>query len=259
MGGKNMEVYEFGKENCCKILLIPGNMMCWKQYEPVIPLLAQQYHVIAISTDGYDGTGKTTFTTAENAAKKLEIYIKEKLEGEIDLVFGESFGSATAGMLFHRQQVKVKSMIMSGPQYMNIGIFSKLLSVIVPRNQYKLLKKIRSVNKLPWMLRLYTRGDDEKLLDQFKYTPDNVSLETLKNCVDESLSLYEVIDGFTPWQDAKVSIWYGEKEPNMEKAIQKLKRAFPSAEIHAFAGYGHGEIMSHPEEMAQGIVDFLEK
>lgn len=253
-----MEAYEFGKENSRKIVLIPGNMMCWKQYKPVIPLLEKQFHVIAISTDGYDGTGKTTFTTAENAAEKLEAYIKEKLDGEIDLVFGESFGSATAGMLFHRQKVNVKSMIMSGPQYMNIGIFSKLLTAIVPRNQYKLLKKIQSVEKLPWMLRVYTRGDDEKLLNQFKYAPSNVSLETLKNCVEESLSLYEVIDGFEPWQDAKVSIWYGEKEPNMKKAMKKLKRAFPNAEAHPFAGYGHGEIMSHPEEMASAIIDFME-
>lgn len=99
-----MEVYEFGKENKYKIVLIPGNMMCWKQFEPVIPLLAQRYHVIAISTDGYDGTGKTIFTTAENAAEKLKAYIKERLDGEIELVFGEPFGSATAGMLFHRQK-----------------------------------------------------------------------------------------------------------------------------------------------------------
>lgn len=60
-----MEVHEFGKENSQKIVLIPGNMMCWRQFEPVIPLLEQKYHIIAISTDGYDGSGKTTFTTAE--------------------------------------------------------------------------------------------------------------------------------------------------------------------------------------------------
>lgn len=59
-----MEVHEFGKENSQKIVLIPGNMMCWRQFEPVIPLLEQKYHIIAISTDGYDGSGKTTFTTA---------------------------------------------------------------------------------------------------------------------------------------------------------------------------------------------------
>lgn len=60
-------------------------------------------------------------------------------------------------------------MILSGPQYMNLGMFSWVLTAIVPRSQYNLTKKIQSVDKLPWMLRLYTRGDDQKLLNQFQY------------------------------------------------------------------------------------------
>ena len=119
-----MEVKEFGSDNSIKIVLIPGNMMCWKQFEQVIPLLEKDYHVTAISTDGYDGTGQTTFTTAEASAEKLETYIREHLGGQVDMVFGESFGCATAGMLFHRKKVTVGSLIMSGPQYMNIGILS---------------------------------------------------------------------------------------------------------------------------------------
>ena len=73
-----MEVQEFGKQNSRKIMLLPGNMMNWRQFEAVIPLLEKQYHVIAVSTDGYDDTGKTTFTTAEAMAEKLEQYIKEE-------------------------------------------------------------------------------------------------------------------------------------------------------------------------------------
>ena len=157
-----MEVQEFGKQNSRKIMLLPGNMMSWRQFEAVIPLLEKQYHVIAVSTDGYDDTGKTTFTTAEAMAEKLEQYIKEEQDGAIDLVLGESMGGATAGMLFHRQKVKVGAMILSGPQYMNLGMFSWVLTAIVPRSQYNLTKKIQSVDKLPWMLRLYTRGDDQK-------------------------------------------------------------------------------------------------
>lgn len=140
-----MEVHEFGNEHTKKIVLIPGNTMCWRQFEPVIPLLAEHYHVAAISTDGYDGTGETTFTTAVNSAEKLEGYIWEHLDGEIDLVFGESFGCATAGMLFHRQQVTVKSMILSGAQYMNIGILNGLFAAIVPRSQFRLLRQVGSV------------------------------------------------------------------------------------------------------------------
>ena len=146
-----MEVHEFASDNSIKIIMIPGNMMCWKQFEHVIPLLEQDYHVIAISTDGYDGTGQTTFTTAEASAEKLEHYIREHLD---DLVFGESFGCATAGMLFHRKKVTVGSLIMNGPQYMNIGILSGLMSAIIPRNQYRLLYSIQERKKLPWLLKL---------------------------------------------------------------------------------------------------------
>ena len=64
-----MEVQEFGKQNSRKIMLLPGSMMSWRQFEAVIPLLEKQYHVIAVSTDGYDDTGKTTFTTAEAMPK----------------------------------------------------------------------------------------------------------------------------------------------------------------------------------------------
>lgn len=40
------------------------------------------------------------------------------------------------------------------------------------------------------------------------------------------------------------------KEDKLKKAIKKLKCAF--------AGYCHGEIMGHPEQMAADIIDFLE-
>ena len=253
-----VEVQEFGKQNSRKIMLLPGNMMSWRQFEAVIPLLEKQYHVIAVSTDGYDDTGKTTFTTAEAMAEKLERYIKEEQGGTIDLVFGESMGGATAGMLFHRQKVKVGAMILSGPQYMNLGMFSWVLTAIVPRSQYNLTKKIQSVDKLPWMLRLYTRGDDQKLLNQFQYVAKNISLATLENATKEALRLYPVIDTFAPDPEAKVAIWYGSNEPNMKKAMQKLKRAYPNAQDHPFAGYGHGDIIGHPDVMARDIIAFME-
>jgi pimeloyl-ACP methyl ester carboxylesterase len=162
-----MEVQVFGKENSRKIVLIPGNMMCWRQFENVISLLEKDYHIIAVSTDGYDGTGETTFTTAEASAEKLERYIRGHLDGAIDLVFGESFGCATAGMLFHRQRIRADSLILSGPQYMKIGALTGLMAAIIPHNQYRLLYKIQTRKKLPWLLKLYTRTDDEKLLAQF--------------------------------------------------------------------------------------------
>lgn len=39
--------------------------MCWRQFEDVIPLLEDAYRVYAVSFDGFDGTGGTTYTTAQ--------------------------------------------------------------------------------------------------------------------------------------------------------------------------------------------------
>ena len=252
-----MEVHEFGKENSRKIVLTPGNMMCWRQFENVIPLLETEFHVIAVSTDGYDGTGEATFTTAKASAEKLEAYIREQLDGEIDLVFGESFGCATAGMIFHRKKVKAHSMILSGPQYMSLGPLTGVMKVIIPRNQNRLLYHIQTRKKLPWLLKVYTRTDDEKLLSQFQNVPMNVSYDTLKNAMSEALRLYETIDGFSPDPSARVAVWYGAKEPNMKTALRKLKRAWPNLEDHPFPGFGHGEIIAHPELMAREISSFL--
>jgi pimeloyl-ACP methyl ester carboxylesterase len=106
-------------------------------------------------------------------------------------------------------------------------------------------------------LKLYTRSDDESLLAQFSATPENISLETLQNCAKEGLQLYRDIDAYAPDPKAKVAVWYGAKEPNMKKAVQKLRRAFPALELHPFEGFGHGEIIAHPELMAAEIREFI--
>ncbi|MBQ9299599.1 MAG: alpha/beta hydrolase [Clostridia bacterium] len=246
---------EFGTQNAKKILLVPGNMMSWRQFEQLIPLLETDFHVIAISTDGYDEI--STFTTAEASAESVEKYIRERLDGAIDLAFGESFGCTTAGLLFHRQRVCVGALIMSGPQYMSLRCFNWLLKAIIPRNQFKLLNKIQEQKKLPWLLKRYTRTDDEKLIRQFSAVPKNISIETLRSCTDEALKLYKMIDRFEPDPNARVAVWHGAKEPNMAKAIRKLKRAFPNAEDHPFEGYGHGEIIANPDVMAAEIRRFM--
>jgi len=93
----------------------------------------------------------------------------------------------------------------------------------------------------------------------FEAMTGDITLKTLQNCTDESLHLYDVIDQFEPDPHVKVSIWHGAKEPNMKKALEKLRRAFPAMEDHPFEGMGHGDIIGHPELMAEEIRKFIER
>lgn len=66
-----MEIKRFGDPTGKTIMLLHGNLMCWRQFEDVIPLLEKEYLAFAVSFDGFDGTGRTTYTTAQNQADKL--------------------------------------------------------------------------------------------------------------------------------------------------------------------------------------------
>ena len=131
-----MKINEFGSKNNPKIVLIPGTMMCWKQFGSVIPFLEEDYHILAVSTDGFDGDSDSTFTTAKASAHKLAMSLREKGVDEVELVFGESFGSATAAVIFNTQEVKVNSIIMNGPQRFDFGFLTKPIASMIPGNQY---------------------------------------------------------------------------------------------------------------------------
>ena len=64
-------------------MLLHGNLMCSRQFEELIPLLEKDCTVYAVSFDGFDGTGRTTYTTAEDQAQKLADYIEKNCGGRL--------------------------------------------------------------------------------------------------------------------------------------------------------------------------------
>ena len=73
-----MQAKEFGKEHDLKIVLIPGNMMSWRQFKNVIPILEKDFHVIAVSTDGYDE--KTEYCKSRIIKIKNRLFHREVFE-----------------------------------------------------------------------------------------------------------------------------------------------------------------------------------
>ena len=69
-----MKFYSFGKATAPVIMLLPGTCCHWKSnFAKVIPLLADTYHVLCVSYDGFDKTEETEFTTCLKKRKKSRI------------------------------------------------------------------------------------------------------------------------------------------------------------------------------------------
>lgn len=255
-----MKFCEFGKENQATIMCLPGNFMTYRQFEKIVPMLENDYHVITVSFDGYDESGETTYTTARKKAEKLAAYIKEELKGRIDLVYAESLGSVPAAFLTQFDDIQIGGVILSGAEYMNYGIFNKLaISVFAPMT-YKLMTKIVRTGevKFPKFLQIKMGISNDTFQPMLRQACQNLTLETTRATFWEAIKFYpEYMSTWEPNTDIPIACWYGEKEMNMKKAIKNLKRAFPNLEIHPFNGLGHGEIMVHEELLVRELKAFM--
>lgn len=257
-----MKFYEYGKDNKTSIMCLPGNFMTHRQFEKIVPMLENQYHVITVSFDGYDETGETTYTTAKEQAEKLATYIKGELRGRIDLVYAESLGSIPAAFLTQLNDIHIGGVILSGAEYMSYGIFNKVAINMFAPMTYKLMSKILKTGevKFPKFLLVKMGISNETFQPMLKQACQDLTLETTKATFWEAVRFYpEYMSTWKPNANICIACWYGEKEMNMKKAVKNLQRAFPNIEVHPFKGLGHGEIMTHEKLLVREIKAFLEK
>ena len=247
-----MEITQFGVQKGKKIMLLHGNLMCWRQFEDVIPLLENTYCVYAVSFDGFDGTGEITYTTAQEQAHKLEVYIRENCGGYLDVLFAESLGCGPAILLKSSPQVQIAHMILSGPEYLDFGILNKLLLKVMPQKQYKTARE----KSMPlWALR-FMGQTEQGMNTMLRRIPDHISLESIRATWAMGLYLYRMPLPVQP--DAQVACWYGEKEGHMKKAIQKLRAVYPKLSVRCFPSFGHGDIINHPALLVSELKCFCE-
>lgn len=246
-----MEIKRFGDPAGKTIMLLHGNLMCWRQFEDVIPLLEKTYCVYAVSFDGFDGTGQTTYTTAQEQAHKLEAYILEHCGGALDILFAESLGCGSAIFLQASPQIQVRHMILSGPEYLDFGPLNKPLLNIMPQKQYR---TAREKTMPAWALR-FMGQTEQGMNTMMRRIPDNISLESVRATWEVGLYLYRT--SLPPQPEAAVACWYGEKEGHMKKALRKLRAMYPRLAVLCFSGFGHGDIINHPELLAAELEQFL--
>lgn len=256
-----MKFYEFGKENEKTIMFLPGNLMTHRQYELLVQILEKEYHIITVSFDGFDETGETTYTTAEKQAEKLADYIREHLNGKIDLVYAESLGGAPATYLTRIKAISVGGIIISGTSYWNLGIFNSLARNTLYKIPYSIMAKAKKEGtiKMPnWLLKSIGRSNEE-IQSMFGQMCLDVTPETMYATFSEGIDFYCNVAKWEPNTNIPFACWYGEKESNMKKAIKELKRAFPNIEIHPFEGLGHGEIVNNEELLIKELEAFLNR
>lgn len=111
-------------------MLLPGTCSDWQtNYGKVIPVLSEQYHLVCVNYDGFDGSG-TIFSDMITVTEKIERYILENHAGRVDGAIGSSLGSSFVGQLVQREVIHIDHAIFGSPDLDQSGkIAAKLQSL----------------------------------------------------------------------------------------------------------------------------------
>ena len=252
-----MQFYEFGKKNTKTVMFIHGNLMTWRQFSDIYPLLENEYHVIIVGLDGFDDKENTTYPGFEGEANRLSTYIKTELDGRLDILFGESLGCGPAVFLSKDDSVQIGRMVLSGPEYMSYGIFNRPLIKIMPKRSAKIINSLKGKNpKAPFYLKKVLARDENSMKKIFEKMSLCATEDSIRVTWEWGLKMYSILKSWPPQTKTRVSVWYGEKEHNMKKARKELHRLYPDMQENCFAGFGHGEIIDHPNRLVNELNKF---
>lgn len=238
-----MQLYEFGKENTENVMLIHGMGTTWEMsFSSFIAVAQKEYHIIAVSLDGYNPNETSEFESIAVESKKIADYLIKNYNGNFDTIYGSSMGGAVLLSLLSNTSIRIKSAIIDGLYASNYGIFSKAITKLMT----SLTVKTMSGNSTLLMKMMGIENTDD--LRNKMYT--GASKNTIYNCFYESYifnlpaNIHEILS---------LKIWYGSKERYPQKLSNKIKKVNKNAIIKIFDAYGHGALLNNPNQLLAEI------
>lgn len=228
-----MKVVEVGQENQDVIVLLHGGSLSWWQYQAQMDLLCENYHVVLPILDGHAGSD-AYFTSIEDNAKRLLVYIDKTYGGSVFLIAGLSLGGQILlEMLALRKNICQYAIVESTaiiPDKLTAGLVAPLFSMSFPLIKKKWFAKMQ-------FCYLGIRADlfEHYYGDTVKLSKQNLIAFT------KASSLYQVKKNLKN-SLARVRIIVGEKETKkMHASARYLHDLLPDSRLEIKAGLAHGQ------------------
>jgi len=246
-----LTIHEFGKGNKQTILLIHPSVVKWDYFSKVIPLLETDFHLIVPALPGYDFDVDSDFTSVEEIASELNLWLKENGIPELYAVYGCSMGGSIALMVALGQTIPIWNCIMDGgitPYQLPwlatrfIALRDYLMMAIGRAGGVGLLEKAFSTDE-------YSKEDPQYVAEVLRHCSRQTLWRTFDSCNN-----YKVPDPI-PIMATQIHYWYADGE---EKArdwdIRYMKKYFPQTRFTVLPGLGHGGlVLQEPERFAEMI------
>ena len=240
-----MNFRTLGNKAAPTLMLIPGLGVSYEIFLPLIGLLEDRFHIIAVEVDGFTLDRHTEFTSVDDQASQIVEYVKEHHDGHLDVAYGLSLGGKILSRVLERNEVVIDHAVMDAAPLLPL-----------PRWLVGPLRYLQCANVWTcyhwtgfwrWVFRSHYF---DVLLDECrKVYPFGGS----KAVLDGYKSVYTNKLGSITGAD--IHYWYGTLEVLVAKPQAKhLKALCPKVHIEIFKGLNHGQLLiDHPDQVAEMI------
>ena len=236
-----MNFRTFGKDEAPVLMLIPGLGVSYEIFLPLIDLLKEKFHVIAVEIDGFTIGVHTEFTSIDDQARQVTEYIKEYHSGSICCAYGLSLGGKILSRILERNEVTIEHSILDAAPLLPLPEW------LVGPLRYLQAGNVWSCYHWTgfWKWVFHSHYFDV-LLDEcrkvYPYGGTKAVLDGYKSVYTNRLESIPQVD---------IHFWYGTKEAFVAKVqVNHLKGLCPNAKIVIFKKMNHGQLLiDRPEEV----------
>ncbi len=246
-----MKIYEFGRENPEKIVLLHPSLVTWDYFENLIPLLEDKYHLLIPALPGYDLTDGSQFSSVEQIASELADDLQRKGIEEVRAIYGCSMGGSIALRMAADGRVKAQHYVLDG------GITPYQLPWILTRPIAVRDFGMVAIGKLGGVKTLV------KAFSSSEYSEEDLLYvaRILSHCTYRTLwNTFDSCNNFKMPREVMhfpgaVHYWYAEKERKARDWDLKYMRKFvPDTKFKRFRGMDHGDMaLFYPQRLAKEL------
>ncbi len=234
-----------GSKGAPSLLLIPGLGVSHEIFLPLIELMKDRYHIIAVGIDGFLLGKESSFTSVDDQASQAISYVKEHLEGHLDAAYGLSLGGKILSRILERNEIVIDHAIMDAAPLLPLPKWC-----VDPLRYYQSANVWTCYHWTGFWRWVFHSHYFDVLLDECrKVWPYGKGKAVRDGYKDVYTHKLESITG------TDIHYWYGTKEAFVAKPqARHLCSLHPDAHVEVFQGMNHGQLLvDRPEEIARRI------
>lgn len=241
-----MNFQTFGTKGAPVIVLIPGLGVSYEIFVPLITLLKERFHIVAVEVDGFTLGTHTSFTSIDDQAAQVIDHISTHHGGHIACAYGLSLGGKIVSRILERNEVVVDHTIMDAAPLLPLPRW-----LVGPLRHLQAANVWTCYHWTGFWRRVFHSHYFDVLLDEcrkvYPFGGKRAVLDGYKSVYTNRLNSISGRD---------IHYWYGTKEAFVAKPqAAHLKSLYPDVQVVVFPKMNHGELLiDHPEDVAQRII-----